>query len=111
MMLGDYSCGSPEAGVALWAVSCTLNAFSEGNVSPPFILPTDSLLLHAVYAQAAIAMNKPARACRGRWGALDRVAVIGGAADNRAKIGKCCQLCERRLRQRAPPPLAICFFS
>ena len=53
MMLVGWSCGSPEVGVALWAVSCTLNAFSEGNVSLPFILPTGSLLLHAVITIAA----------------------------------------------------------
>jgi hypothetical protein len=30
-----------------------------------------------VNAHAAIAMNKPARACRGRWNVLDRSAVMG----------------------------------
>ena len=77
MMLGGWSCWASEAGVVLSAVSCTLNALSMGDVSLPFILPTDSLLLHAVYAQVAIAMNKPARACRGRWNVLGRSAIMG----------------------------------
>lgn len=48
----------------------------QGDVSPPFILPTDSLLLQAVNAHVAIAMNKPARTCRVSCIVLERIAVI-----------------------------------